>query len=119
VCNDDICVRLILQEALVEHGAIVAIQNYKPIAPVELSVLEFVIHGDADTYVDLNIHISVREKLVAQDGSSLDPSDSTTVVNNQLHSLFSQCSFRLNGVYLFIQGSLQLPGLLRDSTHLQ
>jgi hypothetical protein len=64
---------------------------------VDQSDLEFVIPGDGETYVDLDIHMSVRGKLVARDGSALDSTDSTTVVNNLLHSLFSQCSFSLNG----------------------
>ena len=53
------------------------------------SVLVFVTSGDAETYFDLDIHLSVRGKLVAQVGSALDPANSTSVVNNLLHSLFS------------------------------
>jgi hypothetical protein len=66
------------------------VTHYKPIAPVDLSDLEFVIPGD--------IHISVRGKLVAQGVSVFDPADSTTVVKDLLHSLFSQSSITLNGV---------------------
>jgi hypothetical protein len=47
------------------------VTHYKPIAPVDQSDLEFVVPGDAETYVDLEIHMSVRGKLVAQDGSAL------------------------------------------------
>jgi hypothetical protein len=74
------------------------VTHYKPIAPVDQSDLEFVIPGDAETFVDFDIHLSVQGKLVAQDGSALECTDSTTVVNNLLHSLFSQCSVSLNGV---------------------
>jgi hypothetical protein len=74
------------------------VTHYKPIAPVDQSDLEFVIPGDAETYVDLDIHMSVRGKLVGRDGSALESTDSTTVVNNLLHSLFSQCNVSLNGV---------------------
>jgi hypothetical protein len=42
--------------------------------------------------------MSVRGKILAQDGSAQDPADSTTVVSNLLHSLFIQCSDTLNGV---------------------
>jgi hypothetical protein len=65
---------------------------------VDQSDLEFVIPGDAETYVDPDIHMSVRGTLVAQDGTALESTDSTTVVNNLIHSLFSQCSVSLNGV---------------------
>jgi hypothetical protein len=64
---------------------------------VDQSDLEFVIPGDAETYVDLVIHMSVLGKLVAQERSALESTDNTTVVNNLLHSLFSQCSVSLNG----------------------
>jgi hypothetical protein len=74
------------------------VTHYKPIAPVDQSDLEYVIPGDSETYVDLNIHMKIRGKLVRPDGSNLDSDDSTSVVNNLLHSLFSQCSVTLNGV---------------------
>jgi hypothetical protein len=74
------------------------VTHYKPIAPVDLSDLEFFIPGDGETYVHLDIHMSVRGKLVAIDGSALDPTESTTVVNNLLNSLFRQCIVTLNGV---------------------
>jgi len=65
---------------------------------VDQSDLEFDIPGDAKTYVDLDIHMSVLGKLVAQDGSALEKTDNTTLVNNLLHSLFSQCNVTLNAV---------------------
>jgi hypothetical protein len=74
------------------------VTHYKPIVPVDQSDLEFVILGDADTYIDLDIHMSVQGKLVTQDGSALDLADSNTVVNNHLHSLFRQCNVTLNWV---------------------
>jgi hypothetical protein len=45
--------------------------------------------------------MSERGKFVAHDGSALDHSDSTTVVNNLLNSLLTQCSVTLNGVSVF------------------
>ena len=36
---------------------------YKPLAPVEQNELEFLIPGDTDTYIDLDIKIYVRGKL--------------------------------------------------------
>jgi hypothetical protein len=65
---------------------------------VEQSDLEFVIRGDVETYLDHDVHMSVRGKLASQDASPLDPADRTTVVCNLLHSFFSQCSVTLNGV---------------------
>jgi len=46
--------------------------------------------------VDLDIHMSVRGKLVAQDGFVLDQADTARVVNNLLNSFFSQYSLTLN-----------------------
>ena len=112
----DIFARRPLQTAVVSSR----VTHYKPIAPVNQSDLEFVIPGDGETYVDLNIHMSLRGKLVALHGSALDLADSTTVVNNLLHSPFSQCSVNPKRSFgVFIQGSPQLQGLLRDSTHLR
>ena len=71
--------------------------HYKPIAPVDQSDLEYVIPCD-HTYVDLDIHMMIRGKLVHADGSNLHSDDNTSVVNNLLHSLFSQCIVTRNGV---------------------
>jgi hypothetical protein len=71
---------------------------YKPVASVDQSNLQFVIPGDPDTYLDLNIKLYVKDKLVKADGSgALDNTDFTAVTNTLLHSLFSQCSIILNG----------------------
>jgi hypothetical protein len=72
------------------------VTHYKAIAPVDQTDLDLIITGDGETYLDLDIHMSVL--LTAQDDSALDPTDNTTVVNSLLHSLFSQFSFTLNGV---------------------
>jgi len=64
---------------------------YKPFAPVEQIDLEFLIPGDSDTYIDLNIKLYVRGKLVSSSRKDVDLTDSTAVANNLLHSLFSQC----------------------------
>jgi hypothetical protein len=73
------------------------VRHYKPITPVDQADLNFVTPVNAETCVDLDIHISVRGMLVAHVGSALDSADSTTVVNNLLQPLFSQCSITLNG----------------------
>jgi len=71
--------------------------TYKPIASVEQSDLELLIPADNDTYVDLNIKLNIRGKLVKANGTNLDKTDFTAVTNNFLHSLFSQCRIDLNG----------------------
>jgi len=71
---------------------------YKPIAPVEQSDLEFLIPADSDTYIDLDIKLYVRGKLVSVEGKDLDKKDFTAVTNNFLHSLFSQCNITLNNM---------------------
>lgn len=69
----------------------------KPIAPVDQSVLEFVIPGDNEHYIDLNVFLKVRGKFVKADGGDLSATVKTTGVNNLLHSLFSQLSVSING----------------------
>ena len=70
---------------------------YKPIAPVELNDLEFLIPGDKENYIRLDIQLYVRGKLVSSSGKNVDVSDHTGVTNNLLHSLFSHCTVILNG----------------------
>ena len=69
---------------------------YKPLAPVELNELEFLIPGDSDTYIDLDINLYVRGKMVPSSGNDVDLTDTTAVANNLLHSLFSQCTVMVN-----------------------
>ena len=70
---------------------------YKAITPVSQSDLEFVVPPSSDTYIDPNIHLYVRCKLVQEDGTDFtDEKDKTAVVNNLLHSLFSHCNVQLN-----------------------
>ena len=73
---------------------------YKPIAPVEQRDLEFVIHDDLDTYIDLDIKHYIRHKIISGDSKDLDDTDFTAVTTNFLNSLFSQCSVTLNGVFI-------------------
>jgi hypothetical protein len=71
---------------------------YKPLAPVEQSDLELLIPGDSYTYIDLDIKLYVRGKMVSSSGKDVDLTDTNTVANNLLHSLFSQCTVMVNGV---------------------
>jgi len=71
---------------------------YKPFAPVEQSDLEFLIPADSDTYVELDINLYVRGKLVSGEGKDLDNKDFTAVTNNFIHCVFSQCNITLNNV---------------------
>ena len=70
---------------------------YKPIAALDKNVLEFVVPSDNESYIDLNIKLMVEGKLTKLDGTEFDNTDYTGVVNNLLHSHFSQCSITLNG----------------------
>src|SRR5215469_2865189 len=72
---------------------------YKPIAPVSQGDLEFSVRASSDTYIDPNIYLYVRCKLVQDDNTDFkDETDKTAVANNLLHSLFRQCNVLLNGV---------------------
>jgi hypothetical protein len=102
--------------------------TYKPIATIHQSDLEFTIPAETDFYVDPNIHIFVSGQLVSADGKTLDSTDHTSVINNLLSSLFSQCSVNLNGTpikqstqnygYRAMLETLLGYGLDASSTHL-
>jgi len=51
-----------------------------------------------DTYIDLDIKFHVRGKLVSVSGKEFDFTDYTAVINNFLHTLFSQCNVTHNVV---------------------
>ena len=70
---------------------------YKPIASVDRSDLEFLIPTNNKTYIDPDIKVYISGKLKKIDGTTLDDKDFTSVTNNFLHSLFSQCTETLNG----------------------
>jgi len=72
--------------------------KYRPIASVDQSDLELMIHTEDETYIDFDIKHYIRGKLTKADGTALDNTEFTAVTNNILHSLFSQCSIALNGL---------------------
>ena len=72
--------------------------SYKPIASLDQSDLEFLIPADHDTYIDLNIQLYIRGKLTNADGTAVEPTDHTCVVNNFLQALFEQCNISLKSV---------------------
>ena len=71
---------------------------YKPIASTEHSSLKFLIHGDSDTYVDINKKLYIWGKPTKADGTKLGKTDLTAVTNNFLHLHFSQYSIALKRV---------------------
>ena len=73
---------------------------YRPIASVDQTDIEFVIPGDSDTYVDLELKLFVKGKLQTEDNADLPGTNYTAVVNNLLHSLFGQCTIYLNGTQI-------------------
>ncbi|GFG38260.1 hypothetical protein Cfor_08914 [Coptotermes formosanus] len=83
-----------VQESVLETTEVI----YKPTAFVKQSDLKNLIPADNKTYIDLNIKLYIRGKLIAKNGTHLDSKDLTSVTNNFLHSLFSQCSVSLNGI---------------------
>jgi len=73
---------------------------YKPIASVDQTDIEFLIPGDGDTYIDINLKLFIRGKLIKKDGTDLAETDYTGGINNLLHSLFNQCTISLNGTQI-------------------
>ena len=72
--------------------------SYKPIVPSIKTISHFFILADNDTYIDLDIKIYVRGKLISDSGKDVDFTHLRAVTNNFLLSLFSQCNVTLNGV---------------------
>jgi len=70
---------------------------YKPVATVEQNDFEFLIPGDKDNYIRLDIQLYVRGKLVSGSGNNVDVSEHTGDTNNLIHSLFSHGSVVLHG----------------------
>ena len=69
---------------------------YKPIASIDQTGIEFLIPGDIETYIDLDLKLYIKGKLMTEDNTVLGDTDYTAGINNLLHSLFSQCSISLN-----------------------
>jgi len=90
------------------HSAILVtdVVHYKPIATVDQNDLEFLIPGDSETYIDQDIKLYIRGKIIGADGKDLDASDFTAETNNFLNSLFNQCSISLNGVNITLVSEL-------------
>ena len=65
---------------------------------MEQNDLEFSIPGDSDTYIDLDIKLYVRGKIISSSVKYVDLTDKSAVANNLLHSLFSQFTIMVNGV---------------------
>jgi len=49
-------------------------------------------------YIDVDIKVFVKGKLIGADGKDVDATDFRAGTNNFLHSLSSQCSISLNGL---------------------
>ena len=48
---------------------------YKPIASVDQSDIEFLIPGDSDKYIDLDLKLFIKGKLMKEDGRNLTDID--------------------------------------------
>ena len=57
---------------------------YKPIASVDKTDIEFLIPADSDTYIDPNVKLFIRGKLVKNDGADLAETDYVAGINNLL-----------------------------------
>ena len=87
VHNDEVQFHIFAKKTV--HSAVQSLRVTHYIACVDQSNHEFMIPSEAEMYVNLDIQLLVPGKLVAQDGSSLELVDTTTVFKNLLHSLFS------------------------------
>jgi hypothetical protein len=69
---------------------------YQPIASVVQTGIEYLIPGDNDSYIDLDIKLFIKRQLLKEDGIVCPATEYTTGINNLLNSLFIQCSITLN-----------------------
>ena len=53
-----------------------------------------------DRYIDLDLKLCIKGKLIKEDGTQLGDTDYTAGINNFLHSVFSQCSISLHGTQI-------------------
>jgi len=67
----DIFVKQPIQSAILGIDVV----HIKPIASVDQNNLEFLVPGDNETYIDQEIKLYVRGKLIGADGKDLDNSD--------------------------------------------
>ena len=74
--------------------------KYKPIASLDQTDIEFLIPGDSETYIDLDLKRYIKGKLLKEDNTNLTNTDYTAGINNLLRSIFSQCSISLNGTQI-------------------
>ena len=79
---------------------------YKPIASIDQTDIEFLIPGDSETYIDLDLKFYIKDKLMKGDNTQLEDTDYTAGINNLLLSLFSQCSISLNSTQITLATEL-------------
>ena len=73
---------------------------YKPIVSIDQTDIEFLISGDSETHIDLDLKQYIKRQLLKEDNTELGDTAYTTGINSLLPSLFSQCSISLNGTQI-------------------
>ena len=79
---------------------------YKPIASIDQTDIEFLKTRDSETYIDLDLKLYIKGKLMKEVNTQLGDTDYTAGMNNLLHSLFSQCSIIFNGTQITVATDL-------------
>jgi hypothetical protein len=76
--------------------------EYKPVASIsENAAIEFCIPGIREEYLDLaQTLLYVKGKIVNAKGEDIKETDNVGLVNNALHSIFSQFDITLNGKHI-------------------
>jgi len=62
---------------------------YKPIASIDQTDIDFFIPGNSETYIDLDLKLLIKGKLMKEDNTQLTDTGYTAGINNLLHSLQS------------------------------
>ena len=84
---------------------------YNPIASVDQTDIEFLIPANSDTYIDPNLKLFIRGKLVKNYGTDLAETDYVAGINNLLHSLFSPFTISMNGTQITQASELLVNGV--------
>ena len=66
---------------------------YKPIASIDQTDIDFFIPGNSETYIDLDLKLLIKGKLMKEDNTQLTDTGYTAGINNLLHSLQSMQHF--------------------------
>ena len=78
------------------------VQEIYPVGSLDGPNLEFTIQSDRHVFLDLqNVFLDLTFNILKKKGDKLDADDTLYLVNNSLHSLFSNCDVSVNNTLVY------------------